>query len=73
MFRVINRGFRCPFNKIYSSNLQIQQNLYIFNVKFLKALLLSEQSLRYPNSPAAGNKYHIVDGGPPVNYSIFYF
>uniref|UniRef100_A0A915LZB1 3-beta hydroxysteroid dehydrogenase/isomerase domain-containing protein n=1 Tax=Meloidogyne javanica TaxID=6303 RepID=A0A915LZB1_MELJA len=32
-----------------------------------EALLLSEQSLRYPNSPAAGNKYHIVDGGPPVH------
>uniref|UniRef100_A0A915PBB7 3-beta hydroxysteroid dehydrogenase/isomerase domain-containing protein n=1 Tax=Meloidogyne floridensis TaxID=298350 RepID=A0A915PBB7_9BILA len=33
----------------------------------VNALLLSEQSLRYPNSPAAGNKYHIVDGA--LNYS----
>nr|CAD2175882.1 unnamed protein product [Meloidogyne enterolobii] len=33
----------------------------------VNALLLSEQSLRYQNSPAAGNKYHIVDAGPPVH------
>ncbi|KAF7635082.1 3Beta_HSD domain-containing protein [Meloidogyne graminicola] len=33
----------------------------------INALLLSEKSLRIPNSPTAGNKYHILDGGPPVN------
>uniref|UniRef100_A0A915MW49 3-beta hydroxysteroid dehydrogenase/isomerase domain-containing protein n=1 Tax=Meloidogyne javanica TaxID=6303 RepID=A0A915MW49_MELJA len=48
--------------------IEICKNLGVSRLVFTSsALLLSEQSLRYPNSPAAGNKYHIVDGA--LNYS----
>ena len=39
----------------------------------VNALMLVEKSLRNVDSPAAGNKYHIVDGGPPVHPWAFWY